>query len=310
MILDGIFTALTTPFGPDGSLYLEGLRRNIALYNRTALSGYVVNGSTGESVLLRWDEVERVWEAAKEAAAPGKLLIAGTGAESTAETIEHTNRAGALGYDAALVRTPHYFKPQMTADALSEYYLRVADAARIPILLYSVPIFTQLTLKAEVVARVATHSNIVGMKDSSGDLAGIAEIIGVSPRDFQLLVGAVSILHESLQKGATGAILAVACAFPDLCVEAYEASKAGDSSRAQSAQRKLISAANLFGPRHGVAGLKYAMDSVGFYGGQARPPLLPLNASAKAEIDEMLAAITPGIVKETVAAANASPVKA
>jgi 4-hydroxy-2-oxoglutarate aldolase len=260
-------------------------------------------------VLLRWDEVERVWEAAREAAAPDKLLIAGTGAESTAETIEHTNRAAALGYEAALVRTPHYFKPQMTAAALSEYYLRVADAAHIPVLLYSVPIFTQLTLKAEVVARVATHPNIIGMKDSSGDLAGIAEIIGAAPKDFQLLVGAVSVLLESLQKGATGAVLAVAGAFPDLCVEAYDASLAENSSRAQSAQRKLISAANLFGPRHGIAGLKYAMDSVGFYGGPARPPLLPVDAAAKSEIDEMLALIAPGIAQETVAEANASPVK-
>jgi 4-hydroxy-2-oxoglutarate aldolase len=260
--------------------------------------------------LLRWDEVERAWEAAREAATPGKLLIAGTGAESTAETIEHTNRAAALGYDAALVRTPHYFKPQMTADALSEYYLRVADAARIPILLYSVPIFTQLTLKAEVVARVATHPNIVGMKDSSGDLAGIAEIIAAAPRDFQLLVGAVSVLHESLQKGATGAVLAVACVFPDLCVEAYEASLAGNSSRAQAAQRKLTAAANLFGPRHGIAGLKYAMDLVGFYGGPARPPLLPLNSTAKAEIDEMLMSVTRGTAEEAAVTASTSAVKA
>jgi len=310
MILRGIFPALTTPFGLDGDLYLEGLRRNIARYNQTSLAGYVVNGSTGESVLLRRDEVERAWEAAKEAAAPGKLLIAGTGAESTAETIEHTNRAAALSYDAALVRTPHYFKPQMTADALVEYYLRVADAARIPILLYSVPIFTQLTLKAEVVARVATHPNIIGMKDSSGDLAGIAEIIGAAPGDFQLLVGAVSVLHESLQKGATGAVLAVACAFPDLCVESYEASLAGNSSRAQAAQRKLTAAANLFGPRHGIAGLKYAMDLVGFYGGPARPPLLPLNSTAKAEIDEMLMSVTRGTAEEAAVTASTSAVKA
>ena len=310
MILKGIFPALTTPFGPDGDLYLEGLRQNIARYNQTALAGYVVNGSTGESVLLRWGEVERVWEAAKEAAAPGKFVIAGTGAESTVETIEHTNRAAALGYDAALVRTPHYFKPQMTADALSEYYLRVADAARIPILLYSVPIFTQLTLKAEVVARVATHPNIIGMKDSSGDLAGIAEIIAAAPRDFQLLVGGVSVLHESLQKGATGAVLAVACVFPDLCVEAYEASLAGNSSRAQAAQRKLTAAANLFGPRHGIAGLKYAMDLVGFYGGPARPPLLPLNSTAKAEIDEMLMSVTRGTAEEAAVTASTSAVKA
>jgi 4-hydroxy-2-oxoglutarate aldolase len=291
--LQGIFPALTTPFAPNGEVSLPRLRENIARYNEYRLGGYVLNGSTGESVLLRWQEIERIWEAAKEAAAPGKTLIAGTAAESTAETIEHTNRAAALGYEAALVRTPHYYKPQMTPEALTEFYLRVADAARIPILLYSVPIFTQLTLKADVVARVAAHPNIAGMKDSSGDLQGIAQTLSAVPKDFSLLVGAVSTLHEALQKGATGAVLAVACAFPDLCVEAYEASQAGDSPRAVAAQQKLTKAADLFGPRHGIAGLKYAMDCTGFYGGPARPPLLPVSAAAKAEIDAMLAAVAP-----------------
>ena len=296
--LQGIFPAVTTPFAPDGGVSLARLRENIARYNQTRLAGYVVNGSTGESVLLRWDEVDRVWEAAREAAAPGKTLIAGTAAESTAETIEHTNRAASLGYDAALVRTPHYFKPQMTGEALSEFYLRVADAAHIPILLYSVPIFTQLTLRADVVALVAAHPNIIGMKDSSGDLQGITEILGAVTADFRLLVGAVSTLHESLQNGAAGAVLAVACAFPDLCVEVYEASLAGDSNRALSAQQKLTNAASLFGPRHGVAGLKYAMDCVGFYGGPARPPLLPVNAAAKAEINAMLASVAPEMARK------------
>ena len=296
--LEGIFPALTTPFASDEAVSLTRLRENIARYNQTRLAGYVVNGSTGESVLLRWDEIDRVWEAAREAAALGKILIAGTAAESTDETIEHTNRAASLGYDAALVRTPHYFKPQMTGEALSEFYLRVADAARIPVLLYSVPIFTQLTLKADVVARVAAHPNIIGMKDSSGDLQGITEILGAVPKSFRLLVGGVSILHEALQMGAAGAVLAVACAFPDLCVEAYEASRAGDSARALASQRKLTSAANLFGPRHGIAGLKYAMDCAGFYGGPARPPLLPVNAAAKAEIDAMLASVTPEMARK------------
>jgi 4-hydroxy-2-oxoglutarate aldolase len=277
---------------------LPRLRENIARYNQSRLSGYVVNGSTGESVLLRWEEIERVWEAAREAAAPGKTLIAGTAAESTAETIEHTNRAASLGYDAALVRTPHYFKPQMTGEALTEFYLRVADAARIPVLLYSVPIFTQLTLQADVVARLATHPNIAGMKDSSGDLRGIAGILGSVPREFRLLVGAVSVLHESIQRGAAGAVLAVACAFPDLSVEAYEACRAGDAPRALLAQQKLTSAANLFGPRHGIAGLKYAMDCMGFYGGPARPPLLPVNSAARAEIDAMLASVAPEMARK------------
>jgi 4-hydroxy-2-oxoglutarate aldolase len=296
MNLNGIFPAVTTPFAPDGSVSVAKLRDNLARYNETPFSGYVLNGSTGESVLLRWDEIERVWDVAREAAAPGRILIAGTAAESTAETIDHTNTAAALGYDAALVRTPHYFKPQMTSDALTEFYTRVADAARIPILLYSVPIYTQLTLKAEVVARVAHHPNIIGMKDSSGDLQGVTEILGVVPKNFQMLVGSVSTMHESLERGATGAILAVACAFPEICVEAYEASRAGNSARAKSLQQKLISAANLFGPKHGIAGVKYAMDRMGFYGGPARPPLLPLGAEEKQEIDAMLASL----VSETI----------
>jgi 4-hydroxy-2-oxoglutarate aldolase len=299
MNLSGIFPAVTTPFAPDGGVSLADLRANIAQYNRLRLAGYVLNGSTGESVLLKWDEVERVWEAAKEAAAPGKILIAGTAAESTVETIEHTNRAAALGCDVALVRTPHYFKPQMTPDALAEFYLRVADASRIPILLYSVPIFTQLVLKAAVVARVASHSNIIGMKDSSGDLAGVSEILGVVPKDFQMLVGSVSVLHESLEIGGKGAILAVACAFPVICVDAYEASRAGDAEKAKTLQKKLVSAASLFGPKYGVAGLKYAMDRMGFCGGLARPPLLPLDAEGKREIDAMLASVSGSQVEGT-----------
>lgn len=289
--LQGIFPAVTTPFTSDGAVSLSRLRDNISRYNETRLSGYVLNGSTGESVLLRWDEIERVWAAAKEAAAPGKILIAGTAAESTAETIEHTNRAAALGYDVALVRTPHYFKPQMTADALAEFYLRVADAARIPVLAYSVPIYTQLTLQAEVVGRIARHPNVVGMKDSSGDLKGTTAFMEAAPKDFQMLVGSASTLHESLRRGAAGGILAVACAFPGTCVEAYEASRAGDGTRASQLQDKLIAAGNLFGPKHGIAGLKYTMDCLGYYGGPPRPPLLPAGEAAKREIDAMIVSV-------------------
>ncbi|HWF36995.1 MAG TPA: dihydrodipicolinate synthase family protein [Candidatus Acidoferrales bacterium] len=289
--LKGIYPAVTTPFAADGSVAISRLRENIARYNKTRVAGYVLNGSTGESVLLRWEEIERVWEAARDSAAPGKILIAGTAAESTAETIEHTNRAAAIGCDVALVRTPHYFKPQMTPAALIEFYLRVADAAKIPVLVYSVPIFTQLKLQADVVGRVAQHPNIIGMKDSSGDAKGVKEILAAVPKSFQMLVGAVSVLHEALQMGAVGAILAVACAFPEMCVEAYEASRLGDAARATATQQKLVSAANLFGPKYGIAGLKYVMDCVGYYGGQPRPPLLPVDEAAKAELDTMLASV-------------------
>ncbi len=291
MELHGIFAPLTTPFAADGAIAPERLRENIARYNRTGLAGYVLNGSTGESVLLRWEEIYRLWEAAKEAAAPGKIMVAGSGAEATAETIEHTNRAASLGYDFALIRTPHYFKPQMTVDALAEYYIRVADAARIPLMVYSVPIFTHLTVEAPLIVRLAKHQNIIGMKDSSGDVKGIAEIIAAAPREFRTLVGSASTLFESLQLGAVGAILALANAFPELCVEIYEASRAGDSAKAHSLAQKLIAPAKMLGPQYGIPGLKYTLDRLGYYGGPPRPPLLPISEAAKREIDAMLAAV-------------------
>lgn len=268
------------------------LRENIARYNKTGLAGYAINGSTSESVLLKWEEVYRIWETARDAAAPDKILIAGTGAESTAETIEHTNRAASFGYAVALVRTPSFYKPAMTESALAEHYLRVADAARIPILVYSVPVFTHVTVEAPLVARVSKHPNIIGMKDSSGNVQGVAEIIAAAPKEFQTLVGSASILYESLEKGAVGAILAVACAFPELCVEVYEASRAGEPAKAHSLAQKLMAPAKLFGPRYGIAGLKYALDRIGYYGGLARSPLLPLDASGQAEIDALLSNLT------------------
>ena len=213
------------------------------------------------------------------------------GAEATAETIEHTNRAASLGYDFALIRTPHYFKPQMTVDALAEYYIRVADAARIPVMVYSVPIFTHLTVEAPLIVRLAKHQNIIGMKDSSGDVKGIAEIIAAAPREFRTLVGSASTLFESLQLGAVGAILALANAFPELCVEIYEASRAGDSAKAHSLAQKLIAPAKMLGPQYGIPGLKYTLDRLGYYGGPPRPPLLPISEAAKREIDAMLAAV-------------------
>lgn len=297
MNLHGIFPPLTTPFAADGTVALGRLRDNMARYNRIGLAGYVLNGSTSESVLLRWEEIYRAWEEAKEAAAPGKTMIAGTGAESTAETIEHTNRAAALGYDVALVRTPSFYKPAMTESALAEHYLRVADAARIPVMIYSVPIFTHVTVEAPLVARVAHHPNIIGIKDSSGDLAGVEKIITAAPKTFQTLVGSAATLYESLQIGAVGAILALADVFPELCVEIYETARAGNPARAQALAQKLIAPAKMLGPQYGIAGLKYALGRLGYYGGPPRPPLLPVNEAAQREIDAMLA----GVVSESAA---------
>jgi 4-hydroxy-2-oxoglutarate aldolase len=289
MKLHGIFAPLTTPFDSDGSVALGHVRNNVALYNKTKLAGYVPNGSTSESVLLLWEEVYKVWEAVRDAAAPNKILIAGTGAESTAETIAHTNRAARIGYAVALVRTPSFYKPSINDHMLAEHYLRVADAARIPVMVYSVPVFTHVTVEASLIARVAKHPNIIGMKDSSGDMNGIAAIIAAAPKEFQTLTGSAATLYEALELGAVGAILGLADVFPDLCAEIYEAAGAGDRARAQTLALKLVPPAKMLLMDYGIGGLKYAQDRMGFYGGLPRLPLLGVSDEGKAEIEAMLA---------------------
>jgi len=296
MKLQGIFAPLTTPFGEDGGVAPARYRENIQRYNKTALAGYVINGSTSESVLLLWSEIYKLWETAKEAAAAGKILIAGTGAESTSGTIEHTKRAAELGFDAALVRTPSFYKPAINDDLLAEHYTRVADASPTPILIYSVPLFTHVTVEASLIARVGTHPNIVGIKDSSGNVEGVVKIMAAAPKSFQTLVGSAATLYESLRRGATGAILAVADAFPELCVEIWQAACEGDAERARALQEKLIAPSKILGPQYGIAGLKYAMDRLGYYGGPPRPPLLRVTEAGRREIEAMLA----GMVAETV----------
>jgi 4-hydroxy-2-oxoglutarate aldolase len=296
MRLAGAFAPLTTPFAPDGSVALNRLRENIARYNTTRLTGYTINGSTSESVLLTWDEVYQVWETAREAAAPYKTLIAGAGAEATMETIAHTNRAAEIGYDVALIRTPSFYKPAISDTMLLEHYLRVADAARIPIMIYSVPVFTHVTVKAPLVARIAEHENIVGMKDSSGDVEEIGNISAATPDDFQLLCGSAATLYESLKRGAVGAIVAAACAFPELFADICELTAAGQEERARTQQEKLIAPAKLL-VQCGIAGLKYALDQLGYYGGAPRLPLLPPGEEMRRSINEMVA----GVVSKSAA---------
>ena len=289
--LNGIFPPLTTPFAADGSVELQALAAIVQKYNRTGLAGYVVIGSTGESVYLSEDEKVRIWETVRGAADSGKVLIAGTGCESTAETIALTRRAAGLGYHAALVRTPAYFKSQMTAAALERHFRAVGDASPIPILIYSVPQFTGLKVEAPLVARLTEHPNIAGLKESSGDVQLIAEIRRTTPADFQVLVGSASVLYPALCIGAQGAVLAVACALPELCVELYRAACAGDHARARVLQQKLLEPTAAVTSRFGIAGLKFAMELRGYVGGTPRPPLLPLDAAARTEIKRILSAL-------------------
>ena len=288
MNLHGIFPPLTTPFSDDGSLALDHLKENIARYNRTQLAGYVIVGSTGESVLLSSEETERVWEAARGAAAAEKILIAGTGTDSTEGTIGRTNRAASLGYQVALVKTPYYYKPQMTPHVIADHFLRVADAARIPILIYSVPQFTGVAVEAPVVARLAQHGNIIGIKESSGVIQRVGEIIHQAPEGFQTLVGGTSTFFPALAMGAIGGILAVACFAPEWCVELYAAAQAGDMPRARALQQRLLQPSATVVARFGVPGVKFAMEQMGYYGGPPRRPFLPLSDESKREVEKVL----------------------
>jgi 4-hydroxy-2-oxoglutarate aldolase len=288
MNLSGVFPALTTPFAADGSVSVEDIKFNIRKYNDTGIAGYTVIGSTGESVLLSRKEIDTVWATVKESAAPGMKLIAGTGAEGTAETIERTKRAVELGYHVALVKTPYYYKPAYKSENYIAHYRRVADASPIPVMLYSVPQFTGVSLEAVEVAALSQHPNIIGIKESSGVVQRVAEMLAAAPTSFQLLTGSASMLFPSVAIGATGAILALASALPELCVAIYEATRAGNLERARELEVSVLPASKLIVGQGGIPGVKYAMDLGGYRGGLPRLPLLPLAEDAKKAIRDLV----------------------
>jgi 4-hydroxy-tetrahydrodipicolinate synthase len=295
--VSGIFPAMTTPYHQDGSVAVDHFKANLARYNKTGLAGYVVLGSTGESVLLAFAECEALLVAGKEAAAPGKVLIAGTGAESTAETIARTKRAANLGYDVALVKTPYYYKPAYNPETYVRHYRAVADASPIPILLYSVPIFTGVTLETPEIVALAQHPNIIGIKDSSGAIQRIVEVAAQAPKHFQILTGSAGVLHPALASGAGGAILALASALPEKCVELFELFKNGRHAEARTLQQHLAFASKAIVSEAGIAGVKYAMDLRGYRGGQPRLPLLPLADAKKAHIFQLISQFEPATAR-------------
>ena len=297
MAVKGIFPALVTPFDSDGSVSLNAVRENIRRYNGTAIAGYVVLGSTGEAVMLSRAEADSVLAAAKEAAASTKFLIAGTGAESTAETVARTKRAAELGYAAALVKTPYYYKPVYKAETYIRHFRAVADASPIPVLLYSVPQFTGITLETPEILALAAHPNIVGIKDSSGNIQRVAEIVAGAPPDFQVLTGGAAVVYPALTVGARGAILALAAALPEKCAEVFLLFQSGRHEQAKALQLELAVASKRIVSEQGIAGVKYAMDLRGYCGGLPRLPLLPLTEEKKQSVANVISQIHPAAAR-------------
>jgi 4-hydroxy-2-oxoglutarate aldolase len=280
---EGIFAALTTPFVRD-EVSVPKFKENIAKFNATGLAGYLVLGSTGESVLLSDAESEALVRAARESAAPGKKVIAGTARESTKLTVEFTNRAADLGMDAALVRPPSYYKSKMNLEALRVHYLEVADRSRVPILIYNMPKNTGIFLESRLIIELARHPNIIGLKESAGNLAFMGEVIRQVPPDFHYFLGSGSVFLPALEFGACGAILAIANAAPEICVRIYELFGEGRLEEARNLQLDLLPFNKAVTEGAGIAGLKHALDLRGFTGGQARLPLLPVDEQTKSDL--------------------------
>jgi len=350
MLLEGVFAAITTPFYPDSRLYLRKLEHNVDRYSRTPLSGLVVLGSTGEAVMLGDDESREVLKTAREATAADKVLIAGVARESVVQTLKLAEFAAEQNYDAVLVRTPNFYAPNMGNAAILNYYRMIADSSALPVILYNIPRFTKYDLPVDVIAELAFHPNIIGLKDSSGRVELIAAVVEATksvprrevtvteifaavtermlevqpsmeaatfvsaemlggggalamapPRPaiktrtkevgFQVLSGSPATLVDSLDAGASGAVLGLAACAPQACLEIYMAWKDKDAALAQEKQDRVRIASIRVGAELGIAGIKYACDLNGYYGGPPRMPLLPLTADVKVEVAQIMDAI-------------------
>jgi 4-hydroxy-2-oxoglutarate aldolase len=280
----GVIPPVITPFTASGEVDCVALVSNLARWNRTALAGYLILGSNSEFVYLSEEEKVRILEVTREHIPSGKVLIVGTGCEATQATITLTRRAADIGADAVMVVTPSYYKPHMRPHVLIEHYRRVADASPVPLLLYNVPIFTGIVLDPEVVGRLAEHGNIVGMKDSAGNMTLFAQYLQVSPREFILFVGSGPVFLPALSLGARGGILAFANCAPEACLNLYSLFRGGKLDEAREQQLRLLPAMQAVTTRFGIGGLKAAMDMVGYTGGWPRPPLLSPNDEERLEI--------------------------
>ena len=289
----GIFTPIATPFRADDTIDTAALRSNVAKWMTTSLTGLVVLGSNGEAAQLDDDEADRIVDIVREGVPKGRPLIAGTGRESTRATIAATRRAAAAGVDAALVRTPSFFKPQMTSEAFVRHYTAVADVSLIPVLLYNVSIYTGVNLLPDAVERLAVHPNIVGMKESGGDIAQIAEFVSRTPDEFTVLAGSATTLFSSLCAGCDGAILALASFVPDACSHMVALVRENRIDEARALQRRLLTLARSVGSAYGVPGLKAALDLMGYVGGVPRAPLRPVTSEVveiiRAQLDAFFA---------------------
>ncbi len=293
--LSGVFPPVPTAFDEAGNLALDQYQRNIRKLCDAGVHGVVLLGSNGEYPFLSEAEKRQVIDAGLEALPKGKLGLVGTGCESTRATVELTAYAAQRGADAVLVVHPCYYKPLMSKPALAAHYRTVADASPVPVLLYSVPKFTGFDLPVDLVAELSAHPNIVGIKDSAGNVIQLHEILLKARPDWNVLVGTGSAFMAALSVGVTGGVLALADVAPRECVELFELCKAGKWEEARALQSRLLPVNQAVGGSLGIPGVKAAMEMLGYYGGPPRQPLLPLGEKERSSLRTLLS--TAGLLQ-------------
>ena len=286
--LRGIFPPLPTSFDRDENLQTEKIRFNIERLSQYDLAGFLILGSNGEQVMLSETEKIKAIAAAREAVPEGRILLAGTGCQSTRETIALTKSAAAEGAHAVLVINPSYYKGNMNQDELVRHYFDVADASPVPVLVYNMPANTGIDMTPKMIIAMAEHPNIIGLKESGGNVVKMGEVLGAVKPGFQVLAGGAGFLLPALSTGAVGGILASANIAPGHCIDIFRAFAAGEMNRAKELQHSIIPLNSAVTARWGVPALKAAMDHIGLYGGHVRRPLLPLPEPLKKHLLELM----------------------
>jgi 4-hydroxy-2-oxoglutarate aldolase len=285
--LSGIYPPIVTPFLEE-EVSFQYLTDNIEKLNQSGIRGVVVLGSNGENVFLSEKEKIEVVHTVIKSASKDMKIIAGTGCESTRETINLTNEMAEIGAHAALIVTPSYYGSKMNDEALINYYSAVAEKSEIPIMLYNVPKFTGVNISESVVSILSKHPNIVGIKDSSGNVNQLGQYLNCVDSDFNVLVGTAGALLGALTLGCKGGILALANIVPEKCVEIYQLVEEGKIKEARDLQLRMIPVNYAITAQYGISGLKYAMDLLGYKGGEVRSPLLPTKLEEQKAIRKIL----------------------
>jgi 4-hydroxy-2-oxoglutarate aldolase len=285
--LHGIFPPIPTPF-LNGKVAYNKLESNIEKWSKTGIKGFIVLGSNGEYVYLSEEEKRKVVETVVQSSPDDLLVIAGSGCESTEETLKLTRDCAKLGAHAALVITPHYYGDKMSADVLIKHYTVIADNSPIPIILYNVPKFTHISLTVNTVSTLSEHPNIIGIKESSGNVNLLGEFLNNVGEDFDVLVGTAGVLFGALSIGCSGGVLALANITPANCVKIFELVKEGNFEEAKKIQLRMIPVNKAITATYGISGLKAALDMLGYFGGNPRLPLPLSTEIERSEIREIL----------------------